>query len=33
MVSQVMNGIVVWGSLQGEIWEKTEEYWDTYSRG
>lgn len=23
----------VWGSLQGEIWEKTEEYWDTYSRG
>lgn len=23
----------VWGSLQGELWEKTEEYWDTYSRG
>jgi len=23
----------VWGSLQGEIWEKTEEYWDSFTRG
>ena len=22
----------VWGSLQGEIWEKTEEYWDSFTR-
>ena len=23
----------VWGSLQGEIWEKTEEYWDSFPEG
>ena len=23
----------IWGSLQGEIWEKTEEYWDSFTRG
>lgn len=23
----------VWGSLQGEIWEKTEEYWDSFPKG
>ena len=23
----------VWGSLQGEIWEKTEEYWDSFTKG
>ena len=23
----------VWGSLQGEIWEKTEEYWNSFTRG
>ena len=23
----------VWGSLQGEIWEKTEKYWDSFPEG
>ena len=23
----------IWGSLQGEIWEKTEEYWDSFTSG
>lgn len=24
---------IVWGSLQGEIWEKTNEYWDSFTSG
>ena len=23
----------VWGSLQGEIWDKTDKYWDSFTRG